>query len=53
MRMQEEEGNQAWTLRLLREIDARAAEAAPEAERYHREALSLAESRHMRPMVAQ
>ena len=52
MRKQKEEGNQAWALRLLGEIDARAAETAPEAERYYREALSLAESRHMRPLVA-
>ena len=51
-RKYKEEGNQAWALRLLGEVHVRAAETATEAERYYREALSLAESRHMRPLIA-
>jgi class 3 adenylate cyclase len=48
-----EQGNEAWTLRLLGDVAAHpSAPATDEAVSYHREALALAERLEMRPLVA-
>ena len=50
-RLQEQQGSEAWALRLLGEIAAESAQTA-EAEVNYRSALALAEPRGMRPLVA-